>query len=74
MTTQTFKWRFIVVNIIDGLVKGTNNQDLATELSGCEDSFVIDVQESTWLMSDDRVEDIPEELPYVPKEEDNKHF
>lgn len=45
------KYRYYIVDLFDGLVRGTNDEQVAREFSASEDFFVIDAQESMWLCS-----------------------
>lgn len=46
------KFRYYVTDLFDGKIKGTNDEDTAKSLSGCEDYFIVDTQDGVWLNVD----------------------
>ncbi len=46
------KFRYYITNTYSGMVEGTNSEDRAEEIAGCEDYFVVDSQTGEWLHSD----------------------
>lgn len=51
------KWIYIVIDTIDGSVRGTNDETAAEEYAYSDDHYVIDVGNMQWLIASDR-EDI----------------
>jgi hypothetical protein len=49
---MTFK--FLITDLNEGNVSGTNDPDLAQDLSACEDYFVVDSTTGEWLLADGR--------------------
>ena len=51
------KFRFIITDTFDGVIKGTDDEKRAHEFAECEEFFVYDTQEGVWLSMDgERVE------------------
>lgn len=46
------KYRYLVTDLYDGCVKGTNSEEVATSLANCEDFFVADAETSRWVTSE----------------------
>lgn len=56
------KFRYIITDLYNGSLRGTDSADVATELSACEDYFVLDTQGANgpeWIVNG-RVEEITE--------------
>lgn len=51
---------YIVVDLINGAVKGIRNEQDAVEQAQCEDVFVIDVINNEWILSDGDRQEITE--------------
>ena len=43
-------YAYIVTDLMNGKVVGTDDKSKAEELSYCEDYFVVDVKNETWLV------------------------
>ena len=43
------KFRYIITDLFDGALKGTNDDQVAKDYSNCEDFFVYDSKEGSWL-------------------------
>lgn len=43
------KWKYIIVDTFDGMVRGTNDRAKAEEFSEAEEYFVIDVENQRWI-------------------------
>lgn len=43
------KFRYIVTDVTDGCIKGTDTRSDALNLAECEDFFVYDTEEGLWL-------------------------
>ena len=43
------RWRYIIVDTLNGVVTGTNDEELARSFSGSEDYYVVDTKEGLWL-------------------------
>ena len=43
------KFRFYITDLNNGLVSGTNDRDLAADVSLSEDFFVVDSETGMWL-------------------------
>jgi len=50
------KWKYIIVSISDGEVKGTNDPVVAEYFRTSEDDFVIDCEHQVWLGADQEYE------------------
>lgn len=46
------KFRYYITDTLDGVIKGTNDEDVARDLSQSEDYFVVDTETGNWLGSD----------------------
>lgn len=46
------KFRYIITDISDGCLKGTNDLIVANQFAVCEDFFVYDTKAGTWILSD----------------------
>ena len=75
------KFRYVVVSLFDGKVRGTNHKETAENWASSEDAWVIDVVEFKHLSAvydDNNVETIEafniEELPQIePTDEENQN-
>ena len=43
------KFRFYVTDLFQGSVVGTDSEEQAKNLAGCEDYFVVDTEHGVWL-------------------------
>lgn len=43
------KFRFYITDTFEGSIEGTNDEEKARALSGCEDFFVLDSEAGLWL-------------------------
>lgn len=43
------KFRYYITNLHDGVIQGTDAEDVAIDLSLCEDFFVVDAEAGEWL-------------------------
>lgn len=50
------KFRFLIVDTFDGVAKGTNNEQLARDISDSEDHFVIDTKTQSWVVGGEEEE------------------
>lgn len=46
------KFRFYIISVFDGNVRGTNDERVARDFAGSSDDFVIDVENASWLQED----------------------
>lgn len=53
------KYRYYIVDLFDGCVKGTNDEKTARNFSICEEWYVIDTETGKWIVGDEDME-IPE--------------
>lgn len=58
------RYQYIIVDLIDDTVKGTNNAEEAREYAEDENFFVIDVSNGVWLVEGGKVNVIDEAGPY----------
>ncbi len=42
-------FKYIITDLFDGAVKGTNSDQIALDRSQCEDYFVVRVEDQKWL-------------------------
>jgi len=54
------KFTYYVIDIVNGVVLGTNDLHTAEHWAAADDNFVIDAANATWLFSDGSSEDIEE--------------
>jgi hypothetical protein len=47
---EYMKYRYYIVDLINGCVKGTNNEKTARDLSECEEWYVIDAETGKWIV------------------------
>ena len=47
--STNMKFRFYITDLNNGLVSGTNDRDLAADVSLSEDFFVVDSETGMWL-------------------------
>lgn len=43
------KWRYFIVDTLNGVITGTNNEETARDFAGSEDYYVVDAKEGLWL-------------------------
>jgi len=55
---MTFK--YYITDLHDGIVHGTNNQDVAESYATSEDYFVICVESNKWMTADNELLNIAE--------------
>jgi hypothetical protein len=46
------KFRFYITDLFQGSIVGTNDVLVATGVANCEDFFVVDTLNGTWLQSE----------------------
>ena len=46
------KFRYYITNTFEGQIEGTNDEQLAQNLSGSEDFFVLDSELAEWICAD----------------------
>ena len=54
------KFRFIIIDVISGDIKGTNVKERAVDCARSEDFFVYDTEEGVWILSDGDIVEIEE--------------
>lgn len=57
---STSKFRYYIVDMFDGTITGTNNENTAQSYSFSEGFFVVDSQTNEWLMDDGTREEVKE--------------
>ena len=43
------KFRFYITDLVDGDIKGTNDEELARQYAYSEDFFIVDTETGMWL-------------------------
>ena len=46
------KFRYYITDLFDGVIKGTNDTDIANNYAGSEDFFVVDSENGLLLQTD----------------------
>lgn len=54
------KFRYYITDLFDGIIKGTNDSQVAKDHSLCEDYFVVDTDTGQMLNYDEGLVDIQE--------------
>lgn len=50
------KFRYYITALYDGSIRGTNDQETASDLAQSEDFFVVDAEAGEWIQPDGRVQ------------------
>lgn len=50
------KYRYYIVDLMEGVVVGTNSRPIADDFAECEDYFVVDAQEGLLIQEGEGVE------------------
>ncbi len=45
------KFRYYITDLMDGSIKGTDNEEVAGHYACSEDHFVVDTETGEWLLS-----------------------
>ncbi len=46
------KFKYYIIDLYDGAVKGTDDTELAKEAAECEDFYVVEADTGLWLLAD----------------------
>ena len=64
MTTENLMWKFLIIDLFDGSVLGTNNEKYAKQMADNNDEcFVIDRENCKHIRPDLEVAEIQERVP-----------
>lgn len=64
------KFRFYITDLMDGCIKGTNDEAIARSCATSEDMFVVDTETNMWLTTGEDSE-VPEIEPFEEDDEDD---
>lgn len=50
------KFRYIITDLFNGCVVGTDDEDTAMSLSNVDENFVVDTETSSWIVNEEPLE------------------
>ena len=54
------KWKYLIVDLFEGAVFGTNDDEGAKALADVDEFFVINAEDQTWMTAGESADVIPE--------------
>ena len=50
------KFRYVITDLFNGCVVGTDDEDVAKSLSNFDENFVVDTETSSWIINEEPLE------------------